>query len=306
MMKFKGWPATALEFYEGLEADNSKAYWTDHKAIYDDDVYGPMTALLGELADEFGPGRIFRPNRDIRFSLDKSPYKTALGARVGEAGYVQISADGLMAGSGMYHMMPDQLQRYRGAVDSDAAGERLEDVIAKLTTAKVHVHGTDPLKTAPKGYAKDHPRVVLLRNKGLIAMRDWPAAAWMGTAAAKTRIVDLLRAAKPLKAWLDDHVGPTTMEGGRPALTPRAPTHPADTLYGHGGPVRRPGRGGQMAGRAGPTRAPTRSTTTTPARPTTSSACTPTRAARPTRATSATTPSATCWSASGPCRATPC
>jgi uncharacterized protein (TIGR02453 family) len=214
-MKFKGWPASALEFYEGLEADNSKGYWTEHKASYDGDVHAPMAALLAELADEFGEGRIFRPNRDIRFSADKSPYKTAMGARIGDAGYVQISADGLMAGSGMYHMMPDQLERYRRAVDSDARGEHLEDVIAALAKAKVTVHGTDPLKTAPKGYPKDHPRVALLRNKGLIAMRDWPAAAWMGTAACKTRIVELLRAAQPLVTWLDDHVGPTTMEEDR-------------------------------------------------------------------------------------------
>lgn len=213
-MKFKGWPAAALEFYEGLEADNSKIYWTEHKAIYDRDVHAPMAALLAELADEFGEGRIFRPNRDVRFSADKSPYKTAMGARIGDAGYVQISADGLMAGSGMYHMMPDQLERYRRAVDKDATGTELVELIAKLTKANVTVHGTDPLKTAPKGYAKDHPRVTLLRNKGLIAMRDWPAAAWMGTAGCKSRIVELLRAAQPLVAWLDDHVGPTTMEEG--------------------------------------------------------------------------------------------
>ena len=57
---------------------------------------------------------------------------------------------------------------------------------------------------------------------------------------------------------------------------------------------------------AGSTRAPTRSTTTTPVRPSTPCACTPTRRARPTRATCATTPSATWWSATRPCRARPC
>ncbi len=114
-MAFKGWPVSAVEFYEGLEADNSKVYWTEHKAVYERDVKGPMEALLTELADEFGEGRIFRPYRDVRFSPDKSPYKTAMGATVGD-GYVQVSADGLMAASGMYHMMPDQLDRYRKAV----------------------------------------------------------------------------------------------------------------------------------------------------------------------------------------------
>src|SRR5271154_1030364 len=96
---FRGWPAEALEFYEGLEADNSKVYWSQHKAVYAEAVQGPMAELLAELADEFGQGRIFRPHRDVRFSSDKSPYKTAIAATLG-AGYLQLSADGLAAGSG--------------------------------------------------------------------------------------------------------------------------------------------------------------------------------------------------------------
>ncbi|HUJ67788.1 MAG TPA: DUF2461 domain-containing protein [Acidimicrobiales bacterium] len=202
---------TAVEFYEGLEADNSKVYWTDHKAVYERDVKGPMEALLAELAGEFGEGRVFRPNRDIRFSADKSPYKTAMGATVGD-GYVQISADGLMAASGMYHMMPDQLERYRQAVAGEKTGRRLEQAIATVEKTKIEVHGIDPLKTAPKGYPKDHPRVELLRNKGLIASKRWPVAAWLGTASARTRIVEVLRATQPLNDWLGEHVGPSTVE----------------------------------------------------------------------------------------------
>jgi uncharacterized protein (TIGR02453 family) len=214
---FKGWPVSAVEFYEGLEADNSKVYWTDHKAIYERDVKGPMEALLADLAGEFGEGRIFRPYRDVRFSPDKSPYKTAMGATVGD-GYVQISADGLMAATGMYHMMPDQLDRYRRAVADDKTGPQLDRVVASLEKAKVEVTGIEPLKTAPKGYPKDHPRVELLRNKGLIAGRRWPVASWLGTASARTRVVEVLRAAQPLNDWLSEQVGPSTMEddpGGR-------------------------------------------------------------------------------------------
>lgn len=202
---------TAVEFYEGLEADNSKVYWTDNKPIYDRDVYGPMTALLNELSPEFGLARIFRPHRDVRFSADKSPYKTSIAATIGD-GYVQLSADGLMAGSGMYHLMADQLLRYRQAVDHDTTGPELEAVVADLEAAELTVYGVESLKTAPRGYPKDHPRVGLLRNKGLVAMKQWPAAAWLGTAAAKKRVVEVLRAAQPLQAWLDRQVGPTEMQ----------------------------------------------------------------------------------------------
>ena len=128
---FKGWPDSALDFYDGLEADNSKAYWLDHKDVYERDVKAPMEALLAELAPEFGESRLFRPYRDTRFSRDKSPYKTAIAARIGD-GYVQLSANGLMAGAGTYHMAPDQLERYRAAVAADGPGRKLEAVVDAL------------------------------------------------------------------------------------------------------------------------------------------------------------------------------
>jgi uncharacterized protein (TIGR02453 family) len=211
-MSFKGWPASAIEFFEGLEADNSKVYWTDHKGEYENDVKAPMLALLAELADEFGDSHLFRPYRDTRFSADKSPYKTTIAAGIGEHGYIQLSADGLLTGSGAYHMAPDQLERYRHAVLDDRTGPGLESVIAGLVRRKIDFHGTDPLKTAPKGFDKNHPRVELLRNKGVVAMKMWPAAAWLGTKQAKTRVVDVLRAASPLCSWLEENVGPSTME----------------------------------------------------------------------------------------------
>jgi uncharacterized protein (TIGR02453 family) len=204
---FNGWPAEALEFYEGLAADNTKSYWTAHKASYEQDVHAPMTALLAELEPEFGEGRIFRPYRDVRFSADKSPYKTAIGATLADGGYIQLSAAGLAAGSGMYQMAPDQLERYRRAVADDLTGEELRKVIAGVEQHDIAVTGHESLKTAPRGYPRDHPRADLLRHKGLIAWQEWPAAAWLGTAAAKGRVTGFLRATRPLCEWLDTRVG---------------------------------------------------------------------------------------------------
>lgn len=208
-MGFKGWPEAALAFYEGLEADNSKAYWLDHKEAYEHDVKAPMDALLAELTAEFGETKLFRPYRDTRFSRDKSPYKTAIAATIG-SGYVQLSADGLFAGGGMYHMLPDQLARFRKAIDADASGRNLQKVVATVTNSGLDVHAPEELKTAPKGYPKDHPRIALLRMKGLVAARSWEPAAWLRTAGAKKRIVETLRATKPLLTWLEANVGPST------------------------------------------------------------------------------------------------
>jgi len=207
---FRGWPSEALEFYEGLTADNSKTYWTTHKAIYETQVYAPMAELLAALEPEFGPGKIFRPYRDVRFSSDKTPYKTHLGAWLRAGGYLQLSADGLAAGCGMYEMAPDQLDRYRRAVADDRTGEELTAVIGVIEKARIGVQGHGTLKIAPRGYPKDHPRVDLLRHKGLTTWREWQPAAWLGTAAAKTRIVDFLRTSRPLRQWLDENVGPST------------------------------------------------------------------------------------------------
>jgi uncharacterized protein (TIGR02453 family) len=208
-MAFEGWQEEALEFYEGLAADNSKTYWTQHKAIYDEMVLGPMAELVDELAPEFGDPKIFRPYRDVRFSKDKSPYKTQIGALVGSS-YIQLSARGLAAGDGMYGMAQDQLQRYRLAVASDDTGEQLERVIRAVEQHGIGVHGHDSLRTAPRGYPADHPRIALLRHKGLTAWREWPVEPWLGTAVARKHIADFLSSARPLSTWLDMNVGPST------------------------------------------------------------------------------------------------
>ncbi len=207
-MAFSGWPEEALDFYDGLSADNSKTYWTANRGVYDELVLGPMAELVDELGAEFGDTKIFRPYRDVRFSPDKTPYKTHIGAMVG-SGYVQLSAHGLAAGDGMYVMAPDQLDRYRRAVASDRTGPELEQVIATVEKAGIGVSGRDTLKSAPRGYPADHPRIGLLRHKGLVAWQEWPAGAWLGTAEAKDRVVTFLRTTQPLSDWLADQVGPS-------------------------------------------------------------------------------------------------
>ncbi len=205
-MTFTGWPAEAVEFYEGLEADNSKVYWQQHKETYEQCVRAPMELLLAELADEFGTGKLFRPYRDVRFSADKSPYKTNCAATLGR-GYISFSAEGLSVGGGLY--MPDAptLQRYRTAVDREKSGTQLADIVAELHRGGYQTMAHEVLKTAPKGFPKDHPRIDLLRHKGIAMMKDWPVGAWLGTGNAKDRVVSTLRAGVPLNEWLARYVG---------------------------------------------------------------------------------------------------
>ncbi len=210
-LAFSGFPAAALTFYSGLEADNSKDYWTAHKADYERDVREPMLALLDALEDEFGEAKMFRPNRDIRFSADKSPYKTHLGAFAeatpGTGYYVEISAAGLKAGGGFHAHTPAQTTRLRQAVDAESTGAEVERLLDDLRRKHFDVHG-EKVKTTPKGYAADHPRIETLRFKELMIIRDFGDPKWVGTKRALTEVRDAWRAIRPLTEWVTEHVGP--------------------------------------------------------------------------------------------------
>jgi uncharacterized protein (TIGR02453 family) len=195
-----------MEFYAGLEDDNSKSYWTSHKAVYEEKVLHPMTELLEQLSPEFGEPKIFRPYRDIRFSADKTPYKTHIGATLAGTAYVQLSADGLSAGTGRWQLDPPQLARYRAAVAAMSTGDELEAIIAVIEKAGHEVNGHGTLKSAPRGYPLDHPRIGLLRHKGLTSWQHWQPAPWLHTASAAQRLQSFFRTSAALVSWLDRNV----------------------------------------------------------------------------------------------------
>ena len=211
-MTFRGWPPSALELYAGLEESNTRAWWAANKETYERDVRGPALELSTEVEAEFGPLHVFRPHRDVRFSKDKSPYKTHLGAVTegegGEAYYVQLSASGLIVASGYYRLARDQLERFRGAVADDGTGVALAGIVGSLERDGFAIGG-EALKVAPRGFPRDHLRARLLRHKGVTAGRAFPPAAWLSTRRALDRIVGTWRAAAPLHEWLNRHVGPT-------------------------------------------------------------------------------------------------
>ena len=212
---FNGFPPDAFTWFAGLQADNSKAWFHAHRATYDEAVRGALEALLEELADELGGiVKLFRQHRDTRFSADKSPYKTTTYGLIAQrpddlpALYAQLSAQGLFAGSGYHVLAPDQLERFRAAIADDASGPALEDAIATAHAAGIETFG-EALKTAPRGYPRDHPRAVFLRHKALIAgARRDPGPDGIARAAALDHARATWAGCAPLNAWLDAHVGP--------------------------------------------------------------------------------------------------
>jgi uncharacterized protein (TIGR02453 family) len=202
-MGFTGFSDEAFEFYEGLLADNSKTYWTRHKATYERAVRAPMAELFAELEPEFGAARLFRPYRDVRFARDKSPYKTQQGGVAGGY-YFQLDADGLMVAGGMWAPEPEQLARFRAAVDADASGKALVTIVDDLRAAGYEIGG-DLLKTRPRGTPPDHPRIELLRHRSLYAHRGWPPEDWVFTPQVIDRVRTAWRGLRPLIDWTRDH-----------------------------------------------------------------------------------------------------
>lgn len=173
---FAGFPVAALDFYDDLEIDNTKSFWAEHRTIWEQSVRDPMRALCAALEPQFGTAKIFRPHRDVRFARDKSPYKTHQGAFVAVAPatgwYVEVSARGVRVGGGFYEASGDRLAAYRSAVDDDRSGPRLSRIVAKLEKAGWTRDG-DTLKTSPRGYDADHPRIDLLRHRSLTMMKSY-------------------------------------------------------------------------------------------------------------------------------------
>jgi len=206
MTPFAGWRGDFQGFFRGLAADNSKAYFAAHRTQYDEEVRAPMVALLADLEPEFGPARLSRPNRDIRFTADKSPYKLNIYASAADGGYVALDAEALTAAGGRYVMEPPQLDRCRAAVAADKSGRRLETILARLVDRGYNIGGQE-LKRAPAPYPRDHPREGLLRHKRLIYWKRWELGPWIATREPLERVAATWRDGDELEEWLAKHVG---------------------------------------------------------------------------------------------------
>jgi len=205
-VEFTGFPVAAFDFYDDLEVDNTRSFWEAHKAVYDEAVKQPMTALTAALEPEFGSPKIFRPYRDVRFAKDKTPYKTHQGAFVGAGQsmgwYVEIAPRGMRVGAGFYEASGPRLAAVRAAIADDVTGPALGRLLTKLEKAGFEVGG-EQLKTSPRGYAADHPRIELLRHKQLVLGKPYGFEKFIHSPELLDHVRADWRALKPLITWLE-------------------------------------------------------------------------------------------------------
>lgn len=205
MPEFTGFPEAALDFYDDLEMDNTKAFWEARKDTYATAVAVPMKALTAALTPEFGEAKIFRPYRDVRFAKDKTPYKTHQGAFVPKGPstgyYVQVGAPGVRVGVGFYEASAPRLASIREAMVDERRGGELEDILATLEAAGWE-RGGDRLKTAPRGYDVDHPRIDLLRHRSMTLGKDYGFEPVVHTPELLERVRADWRQATPFVEWV--------------------------------------------------------------------------------------------------------
>jgi uncharacterized protein (TIGR02453 family) len=203
--EFTGWTGDFKGFFTGLQVNNSKAYFEAHRDQYEQHVKQPMVALLADLESRFGPARLSRPNRDIRFAADKSPYKTNIYATTRDGGYVALGPDGLVVGGGRYMLEAAQLARFRGAVAASGSGAKLVAVVDGLRKKGYDLGGQE-LKRVPPPFPQDHQRGDLLRYKRLFYWQQWKIGPWIATPAVRERVAQAWSDGAPLNAWLSRHV----------------------------------------------------------------------------------------------------
>jgi len=216
---FAGIPDDGLAFLEDLEERNTKEFFEPNKRLFRDHLQAPFEALLAGAAARMeaagigvGSPKVFRIHRDLRFSKDKTPYKTNMAGYVrhrpdggpeSDTGYyVSFAPSGLYVGGGLYRPARAQLERIRAAVASDIEGRALADLLDAAAGHGLEV-GLDPLQRMPKPYSADHPRAHLLRARSLVLGRHHERGPWLVTTEVLDRLVEDWRRIAPLHRWLD-------------------------------------------------------------------------------------------------------
>jgi uncharacterized protein (TIGR02453 family) len=210
------WPPEALEFLRELEENNDSEWFKANRRRYDEHLVAPARELANKLSD-LGAAHFFRPYNNLRFRPGP-PLKEHLGVAIGygAAGgyYFDLSLDGLLVAAGLYHPAPDQLERFRAAIDDGRKARDFDRGLARARRGGL-VPAEPELKRAPRGYPSDHPRVEHLRRRQLTVSRRDPLEPWLHEPACAERVRSELLSARPLVKWLAETVGPSTQPSRR-------------------------------------------------------------------------------------------
>ncbi len=209
--EFTGFTRDAFSFWKGLEKHNNREWFQGHKDTYEQAVRRPMHLLIEELAPLYGPGRLSRINKDMRFAKEK-PYKNYLATGLGGC-YISLSKEGLWVGTGMYKPESPALRRLREVIADNASGRELTTIIGSLRRKGFNVDTHARLDSPPRGYDATHPRVELLCMKDIFAGKLFGPAD-VSSAKVLRGVVKAITDVEPFSSWLRTHVSVTRPGSG--------------------------------------------------------------------------------------------
>jgi uncharacterized protein (TIGR02453 family) len=201
-------------FFKNLEANNTRDWFHEHKPDFEKYVKTPIVELAREFEFQYGHAHLFRPNRDVRFSNDKSPYKTngSFFLAQGLTGlYFSIDKNGVYVGGGIYEVASDQLLRWRehlGTKDKIIT----KKLIAELENFGLSTMTQNALKTAPRGFAKDHPELPLLQLKHLVFGKSLGLMTDLSAEQVTQKIKDVFDMVNKWNKHIDKIVGASKLE----------------------------------------------------------------------------------------------
>jgi uncharacterized protein (TIGR02453 family) len=201
--EFTGFTRDAFSFWKGLERHNNRDWFQAHREQYEQTVRRPMQLLIDELAPLYGPGRLSRINKDMRFAKEK-PYKNYLATGLGGS-YISFSKDGLWVGTGMYKPEPAALRQLREAIADDTSGRELTRLIASLGRKGFEVDTHARLDKPPRGYDATHPRVDLLRMKDIYVGKSFGVED-VSSANLVRGVARAMAELEPFRKWLRTYV----------------------------------------------------------------------------------------------------
>jgi uncharacterized protein (TIGR02453 family) len=222
---FTGFPQEGLKFLTDLVKNNDRDWFANNKQVYLDNIVGPAVAFVETMGERLqyisphiqydtktnGQGSLMRIYRDVRFSKDKSPYKTWVGIRFWEGAgkktecpgfFLWFEAEASGFYTGMYGFPKALLKAYREAVVDDELGAELESAIAEVRAAGAYEIGGEHYKKVPRGFDPDHPRAELLKYNAIYASSPRIDLATLASPALADVCMEHSENTAPLHRWM--------------------------------------------------------------------------------------------------------
>ncbi len=224
---FNGFSKATFKFFKDLENNNTREWFEDNRGVFEKYVMNPAQEFVMEMGERLKPmcpkivavpkvdKSIFRIYRDVRFSKDKTPYKTHLGIflwegprkKLGNPGfYLQLDKSSILIAGGLYQLPSELMKPYRDSVSDSKKGSEVRKILKKITMNSSYKLGGMHYKRVPRGYDPETPNVDLLLHNGLFLYYEGALPKEVNSSDFLDYSLDVFKDILPLHKWIRDNV----------------------------------------------------------------------------------------------------